>query len=63
MNESEMRELSRLIAEGLSTENMMRRLHVCESTVYRRTRRLKEELGASTRYQIIKRARQLGWLR
>ncbi|MFJ2061321.1 helix-turn-helix domain-containing protein [Streptomyces sp. NPDC087908] len=57
------RELLALLAAGLKDESIARRLGVHVHTARRRISRMRNELGADTRFQAGVQAADRGWLR
>ena len=56
------REVLRLIAEGLSNQELAARLHLSPQTVKVHTRNIYSKLGVASRTQAIARGRELGFL-
>lgn len=61
LDEQEM-ELIRLLAEGLTTDRIARRLRISERTVRRRTRALCDRVGVPTAVQVVVWAARQGML-
>jgi DNA-binding NarL/FixJ family response regulator len=55
-------ELVRLLAEGLTTDRIARRLRISERTVRRRTRALCDRVGVTTAVQVVVWAARKGML-
>jgi DNA-binding NarL/FixJ family response regulator len=55
-------ELIRLLAEGLTTDRIARRLRISERTVRRRTRALCDRVGVPTAVQVVVWAARNGML-
>jgi DNA-binding NarL/FixJ family response regulator len=55
-------ELIRLLAEGLTTDRIARRLRISERTVRRRTRALCDRVGVPTAVQVVVWAARRGML-
>ncbi len=53
--------LARLAAQGLSAEEIAKRLHMTPRSVYRRLARLRERFGASTSAELAARLARLGF--
>ena len=56
------REVLRLIAEGLSNQELAARLHLSPQTVKVHTRNIYSKLGVASRTQAVARGRDLGFL-
>lgn len=62
LREEDLIELSRLLNQGLTYEQIGEKLYLTTNGVQKRVIILKDRLGVDTREAILQRAKKLGWL-